>query len=123
MFHVGERVRIRETGEMGTVLSLDTGFAQVQFDDLRIQGFPVTEGLVEHADGSPAPSYPTDIVHAAMLRHAINAGAAVTALEIIRRDARLALNAEDAPIDGSAFTALNFIEKFAGDVLSQVLPA
>lgn len=123
MYPEGSRVAHFPYGGLGTVDHISDGVWFIRWDDN--PSVLVAENLdaLRPIESEPGRFYPLDIVHAAMLRHAVNAGAAITALEIIRREAKQALGPDGRSKGIIAEDALRFIEKFADDTLSQVLPA
>lgn len=123
MFTHGQRVWSPSGQRAGIVSNYEGGVVYVVWDDNPSVTAAENPDVLAEDQPLPGPSDGQDIVHAAMLRHAVNAGAAVTALEIIRREAKCANNRTNDPGNAGLIAALRFIEQFADDVLSQVLPA
>lgn len=125
----GDHVITTVHNEPGTVTEVNGDIVSVMFDDDRVVDYHIDAGMLVSAAAYlkshirvPLPpdqaSYaPTDLVHAAMLRHARNAGAALSALQIISREAAHALGALDAAGVKRQETALQFIHGFSEDVL------
>lgn len=123
MFTQGQRVWSVDGKSAGFVHNYEGGVVYVTWDDNPGVTAAENPGHLSEEQVLRGPSYVADIVHEAMLRYARNAGAAVTALEIIRREAKNTLENYDASDWQAKERGLVFIEKFCGDVLSQVLPA
>jgi hypothetical protein len=122
MFTTGARVCNRLNGAYGTVVSVEGANVQVHWDNGSEDSTPDYRNLLLLEEDEGAPSQSNDPVHSAMLRHARNAGAAVTALEIIYREAKTALKNEPDPDSYPSYLALQFIKSFSDDVLSSILP-